>query len=158
MAAGEPPETEGETPPLREHHWDEILRNMSQGARRADPQGIGRPWVPGPPLPPTLAKNAYAAIPEMDNGIFLPGSRFSRSPPFPGPPTMRRCVECTTYRPTARPFAGEICLECVRRRLVAGKWRGLIAKMWGRHATKYWEYGVARKSLVKSMRCDSQDE
>ena len=101
---------EGEVHP-DEYKWDAILRNLSLDERRADPQGIGRPWIPGPPLPRTLTRDVYSGLPLMSDGIFLPGNRFLESPPAAGPPTMRRCIDCFTYRSTARPFAGELCLE-----------------------------------------------
>ena len=71
---------------------------------------------------------------------------------------MRRCLDCFAYRFTARPFATEICLECVHRHLIAAKWLDLTAKMWGRRAMKFWEYGDARKFLLKRAPCDRQEE
>ena len=75
-----------------EYKWDAILRNLSLDERRADPQGIGRPWTPGPPLPRTLTRDVYSGVPLMSNGIFLPGNRFLECPPTAGPPTIRRCI------------------------------------------------------------------
>ncbi len=94
----------------------------------------------------------------IDDGISLLGNRFNECPPTAGPPNMRRCVVCFAYRLTARPFAGELCLEYIHRRLVAAKWLDICAKMWGRRNAGFWEYGVAWKYLARCGQSDSQED
>ena len=71
---------------------------------------------------------------------------------------MRRCIDCFAYRFTARPFAEEICMECIHHRLIVAKWLNLCAKMWGRRTTGFWGQAVARKYLAKGSLNESQEE
>ena len=141
--------------PQGEYYWDSILRNLSLDERRADPQGVGRPWVRGSPIVPTLARDIYSNLPLMSEWA---RRRYLDPPPSAGPPTMRRCIECFAYRLPVRPFAEEICLACIQHRLIVAKWTNICAKMWGRRNTGFWEQAVSRKYMAKGSLNDSQEE
>ena len=75
-----------------------------------------------------------------------------------GPPTGRLCEECLDYRISFGPLFEEgLCLACMHSYVIAAKWYDITAKLWGLRAMRSWEYGVARKFLLKNTPADSQE-